>query len=166
MMKIITAILFGLGIGITGTYVFYTQLQTHTEGIAVQLQYKYLNNYLLEHGSYQSIKNQYNSYLSYLDTIEPNKYSAIPTVDALNIERTAAYYKLAILEKNNNNYDAYNENIDNAVTACITYAGSKEKCTITMLETLSCIFTLSGQYMDCTPNKSSNLTGEKDSPSS
>ena len=164
MIKIIIATVIGVLLGVTGTYIFLTDLKEHTDDLAVQVQYKYLNSYLLTNGTYEAIKSQHETYLSYLETYEPNKYSTIPTDDALNMEKAVTLYRLAKLEKTNSNIETYNNFLNNAVEACEKFSSVDKNCTISMLESLSCIFNMTDKDLDCTPNKSLNQAGANNAP--
>ena len=164
MIKIISATVLGLLFGAIGAKVYITDIKDHTDDLAIQIQYKYLNSYLLSNGTYEGIKSQHEAYLSYLETYKPNKYSTIPTEDALYMEKAVTLYRLAKLENTNRNIEAHNQYLNNAFEACKRFALVDDNCTVSMLESLSCIFNMTGKDLDCTPNKSLNQVGTNNLP--
>lgn len=164
MKKIAISSIFGLLLGVAVTYIFLTQVKEYTDETAILVKYQFLNSYTLNNGDYDAIKAQHETWISFLDTYEPKTYSTIPTEDALNIERAVAYYRLANLEKDHNNLEAYGQYLRCAVESCTAFASVDKNCTESMLETMSCIFNITGAQ-DCTPNNTLNQIGAESAPS-
>ena len=156
MKKLSTGIFIGLIIGVIATELFYTYLVEKSEELSILVQYKHLNSYILNSGNNEAIENQLNTWLNFLDTYKPNKYSTLPTSESVNIERAATYYQLAIIEENLNT-EKYNTLMDNAKKYCEKTA-KDAKCTKEMIKTISCVVNIFSNNENCKPNKALNRT--------
>ena len=152
-MKTIIGTLIGLCVGVAGTYVFFTEFKEHLDDLAVMTKYQIVNSYVLNNGDYKAIKSQHEAWLDFLDTYEPNSNSLIATEDALNMEVSVAHYRLAVNEKKHNNLLAYKEHLSQAVKSCAAFAEKDENCSISMLNTMSCVFNITGKNLDCSLDK-------------
>ena len=155
-MKTLIGVVIGLCLGIAGTYIFFTMFKEHLDDLAVMTKYQIVNSYVLNNGDYEAIKSQHEAWLFFLDTYKPKEYSLIATYDALNMEKSVAHYRLAVNEKNNN-LKAYKEHLALAIEACEAFAEKGENCTISMLNTMSCVFNITGENLDCSLDKSLDI---------
>ena len=151
MKKIAIGTILGILIGIIATETYYNFAAEKTDKLSELIQYKYTNSYLINNGNPEAIKNQLETWLIYLETYEPNKYSTLPTTEAVNIERSAAYYRLALLEAPVN-IDTSNDYLSKSIEACAK-TSEKAKCTKEMLKIIECVVNISSKENNCKPNK-------------
>jgi hypothetical protein len=152
-MKVIIGTLVGFFIGVAGTYVFFTAFKEHLDDLAVMTKYQIVNSYVLNNGDYKAVKSQHKAWLDFLSTYKPNSYSLVATYDALNMEKSVAHYRLAANEKKHNNLAAYEDHLSQAIKFCAAFSDKDENCSISMLNTMSCVFNITGKNLDCSLDK-------------
>jgi len=129
----------------------------YLDDLAVMTKYQIVNSYVLNNGDYKAIKSQHEAWLYFLETYKPKAYSLISTEDALNMEKSVAHYRLAVNEKNKNNLKSYKEHLSLAIKACAAFSEKEENCSISMLNTMSCVFNITGKNLDCSLDKSLDI---------
>ena len=102
MKNLVIGTILGIVIGVIATEVFYSYAADKTEKLSELIQYKFINSFLIKNGKPEVVKEQLKSWLIYLESYEPNKYSTLPTKESVYLEKTATYYLLATLEKDVN----------------------------------------------------------------
>ena len=162
MKKLIGGIILGVIIGVIATELFYSYLADKSEKLNELIQYKYINSHLISNGKPEAIKNQLESWLKYLETYKPNTYSTLATEESVNLERAAAYYRLAKLEEQLDKAK-YNTLVASAKAAC-EKTTEKAKCSNEMLRIISCVTNLYSEKESCKPNKAFKRDAKQHAP--